>query len=321
MTPAGLPLDHRKVLSSAMKRIALALLALMSTTLAACSGGQQSGSSLVGPSGLGVSSAASSAFSGLGETRLPAIVVNDGISCPSDAPLILIGSKDARIDIEWSPIPKVDGYQVSIEAFTVANDWQVVQTLETTRMRAEWSGKEGGIYRVRVRSRVCGGFGGWSAYATQGLTDPQRSAPGKPVEPECPTIGDYRARGYVSTCEPECPTYEAGSYRGRMSAPETTCPPPCQTQTYYPSMTQPQPSPCAPPCEVQIYRATMTQPDPCAPPCDQYSYGGSGWEAKPAPSPCTPPCQPTYYPDRATSKGHVPEPEVPECQPAYYPLP
>jgi hypothetical protein len=303
MTPVRFPLDHRKVLSSAMKRIALALLALMSTTLVACSGGQQSGSSLVGPSGLSASSAANSgSLSGLGDSRLPAIVVNDAISCPSDAPLVLLGSKDTRLDIEWSPIPRVQGYQVSIEEFNVSNEWTMVQLIETSAVRAEWNGKPGAIYRVRVRSRVCGAFGLWSQYDTKGLTDPQRSTPEKPVE-ECERVdvpmGDYRARTQVSNCEPVCPTYGIDGLRSRMTAPETTCPPPCQTQDYYPSMAAP-------------------QPDPCAPPCDQLSYGSKGWT--PEPAPCTPPCQPVYYPDRVSAKGR-PDPALPICEPTYYPLP
>ncbi len=254
MTRVHMPIDHRKVSCSAMPRITLAVLALMSTALVACSDGTLAGGMPVGPTSLGAASTASTGFSGLEESRLPAIVVRDGISCPSDAPQVLVGSKDTRLDIEWSPIPRVEGYQVSVEVFGVTNDWHVVRTIETTRVRAEWSGMEGGIYRVRVRSRVCGGFGLWSAYATQGLTDPQRWAPvpAKPVEPECPTIDD----GPV------------GDYRARTSAPVNTCPPPCETVTYGPTS---QAAPCAPPCEPMAYDSASL-PSPCAPPCELPDY-------------------------------------------------
>ncbi len=314
MTPVRMPLVHRKVLSSAMQRIALALLALMSTTLIACSGGQQSGSSLTGPSGLGSSSTDSSAFSGLGDSRLPAIVVNDGISCPSDAPLVLIGSKDARLDIEWSPIPRVQGYQVSIEEFGVTNDWQVVQTLETGAVRAEWTGRQGAIYRARVRSRVCGAFGLWSSYATKGLTEaPRASAPTKPAEPECPTvdgpIGDYRARSIaIDNCPPPCQTnvYAPGSFGGRTSS-SANCPPPCQTQVYAPTTAQA--NPCAPPCEV-TYGSAGKKPKPEPEP-----------QPEPEPEPCSPPpCEQSSYPDRVAAKGNRQAPEVPECKATNYPL-
>lgn len=283
MTRVRATFDHRKVLSSTMQRITLAVLALMSTALVACSDGTLAGGMPVGPTSLGTASTASTAFSGLDESHLPAIVVHDGISCPSDAPLVMVGSKDTRLDIEWSPIPRVEGYQVSIEAFGVTNDWQVVRTIETTRVRAEWSGMEGGIYRVRVRSRVCGGFGLWSAYATQGLTDPHRSVPvpTKPVEPECPTVSN----GPV------------GDYRTRTSMPDDACPPPCQTQVYAPTTSQPS--------------------VPCMPPCEGLAYDSASLPA-PAPAPCAPPCElPEYWDDSRVRTKFLEIPE--ECYWYYFP--
>ncbi len=145
-----------------------------------------------GPSALPGSSlpqASASGFSARDESRLPAIVVADGISCPSDAPNVLVGGNRNRIDIEWSPIPSVSGYQIVVERLGVTNDWTPVQTFQTTAVRQEWYAPFDSKYRVHVRSQRCGDFGVWSSW--QFYTVTELPPPGSEVATALLTNGSF----------------------------------------------------------------------------------------------------------------------------------
>jgi hypothetical protein len=99
-----------------------------------------------------------------------------GISCPSDAPQIRVGSLGSRLDIEFSEIKGTIAYEIEIRD----SAGQIARQLEIAAPahHAEWNGPNG-AYLVRVRSRNCGGFGNWSESAYQHIHD------GVPPAPDC----------------------------------------------------------------------------------------------------------------------------------------
>ena len=103
------------------------------------------------PSALsGASGSSLQGFAPRDETRIPPIKVADGISCPSDAPIVMVGAFGTRVDIEWSPIPSVSGYEVVIERY-LSDIWSQVGAAKVTGPRLEWYGQLGSRYGVRVR--------------------------------------------------------------------------------------------------------------------------------------------------------------------------
>jgi len=149
------------------------------------------GSSPLAPDAASVSSprsiAASSAGSGAPRTFLPPINPT-GISCPSDAPQILVSSLNLRMDIEFSEVAGAYAYEIEITNYYGE---QTRLEIPAPANRAEWHGPRG-FYSVRVRTLNCGGTGNWSAYAYKSLPDgavPPSDTPAgpPPSDPECGT--------------------------------------------------------------------------------------------------------------------------------------
>jgi hypothetical protein len=101
-----------------------------------------------------------------------------GISCPSDAPQVVVGSLATRLDIEFSEVAGAYAYEIEI-----MNYFGAITRLEITAPahRADWYGVPG-MYRVRVRTINCGGVGNWSAELYQTLDDGTLPPPKPPVE-------------------------------------------------------------------------------------------------------------------------------------------
>lgn len=119
-----------------------------------------------------------------------------GISCPSDAPQVMTGSLATRLDIEFSEVAGSYSYEIEI-----MNYFGAITRLEIAAPahRAEWYGVPG-MYRVRVRTKNCGGVGNWSGELYQTLDDgippppppvevppppPPPPPPSDPEEPKC----------------------------------------------------------------------------------------------------------------------------------------
>ena len=134
------------------------------------------------------SMAASSAGSSGPRTFLPPINPAN-ISCPSDAPQILVTSLNLRMDIEFSEVTGANAYEIEIVNYYGEVTLLVIPA---PAHRAEWHGTPN-FYSVRVRTQNCGGTGKWSAYAYKSLPDggivPPSEPPSgpPPSNPECTT--------------------------------------------------------------------------------------------------------------------------------------
>jgi hypothetical protein len=103
-----------------------------------------------------------------------------GISCPSDAPQVMVGSLGTRLDIEFSEVVGAASYE--IEIMNAGGDMTRVEVTAPAH-RAEWYGSPG-MYRVRVRTVNCGGFGNWSEEVLHSLHEaPTPPAPPSPTPP------------------------------------------------------------------------------------------------------------------------------------------
>ncbi len=266
---------NRKVVLKTMHSLKIALVALCASSVVACSDGTLSSSSLTGPSSIGAASGSGSAasssgralssatgfgaasglevgFSTFDESRIAPIPVPDGISCPTDAPIVVVGDTERRIDVDWSPIPRVQGYQVSIEASRMGGNWQVMTTIETAGVRAEWIGSESTLYRIRVRSRVCNSFGAWSDYVMKGLNSP-------PPPPAAPT---------PQSGPDDCESDRVPAARSSVATP--TCLPPCSSGRSVATMTG---TNCNPPCGREGVARFGFSGSQCAPPCEANEAG------------------------------------------------
>jgi hypothetical protein len=103
-----------------------------------------------------------------------------GISCPSDAPQIRVGSMGSRLDIEFSEIKGTIAYEIEIR--DSAGGVAALLHVDAPAHYGEWRGPDG-AYLVRVRSRNCGGFGNWSESAYQQIHGER--APAVPKAPDC----------------------------------------------------------------------------------------------------------------------------------------
>jgi hypothetical protein len=108
-----------------------------------------------------------------------------GISCPSDAPQLALGSLATRLDIEFSEVAGAQAYEIEIMDY-----WGAITRLEIAAPahRAEWYGAPG-LYRVRARTINCGGLGNWSAELFQTLDDGTKPPPPPPAPPTTPGPG------------------------------------------------------------------------------------------------------------------------------------
>jgi hypothetical protein len=149
------------------------------------------GSSPLAPDVTSASSARSIAASSAGSngprTFLPPINPAN-ISCPSDAPQIVVTSLNLRMDIEFSEVTGANAYEIEIVNYYGEVTLLVIPA---PAHRAEWHGTPN-FYSVRVRTQNCGGTGKWSAYAYKSLPDGGvLPAPELPIvpppseEPEC----------------------------------------------------------------------------------------------------------------------------------------
>jgi hypothetical protein len=109
-----------------------------------------------------------------------------GISCPSDAPQLRVGSTGGRMDIEFSEVSGAHAYEIQVLIFGSSNVYESIARLEVPApaYRAEWYGKSG-RYQVRIRTINCGGFGNWSNGYDHSLNEDGEAPPTPPViEPE-----------------------------------------------------------------------------------------------------------------------------------------
>jgi len=118
-------------------------------------------------------------------SRVPPISVPDGVSCPSDAPVVLVTSTGTRLEIDWSPIPRITGSHVAIEKFD-GKVWAQTDTVYVAVANVEWYGTMGTRYRVRVRSARCGDVGVWSPYFEHTLDSSSSPQPPPPTGPKPP---------------------------------------------------------------------------------------------------------------------------------------
>jgi hypothetical protein len=162
----------------------LVLLIFASVLVVGCAG-----SSPLAPTSASLSrnsSASSSAASSDGSRAFFPPINPAGISCPSDAPQVLTGSLATRLDVEFSEVAGARAYEIEI-----MNYFGAITRLEigAPAHHAEWYGVPG-MYRVRVRTINCGGFGNWSSEVYQTLDDGTIPSP-PPVEvppPPPPTV-------------------------------------------------------------------------------------------------------------------------------------
>lgn len=159
---------------------------LMSLLLAGALAAGCAGSSPLAPDSASVSNVRTNATApgdSAPRTFLPPINPA-GISCPSDAPQILVGSFGLRMDIEFSEVAGAYAYEIEI----MANDGALTRLeVPATPNRTEWYGVPG-LYRVKVRTMNCGGLGNWSDPAYHTLDNnyvppPPRKEPEPPVVP------------------------------------------------------------------------------------------------------------------------------------------
>jgi hypothetical protein len=109
-----------------------------------------------------------------------------GISCPSDAPQLRVGSTGGRMDIEFSEVTGAYAYEIQVFQFSSANVYEAIARVEVQApaYRAEWYGKTG-RYHVKIRTINCGGLGNWSSgYEHSLLEDGVAPPPPPAVEPE-----------------------------------------------------------------------------------------------------------------------------------------
>jgi hypothetical protein len=107
-----------------------------------------------------------------------------GISCPSDAPQLWVGSLGSRMDIEFSEVNGAHAYEIEI---VDRNLTKVRLEVPAPAHRAEWYAWPG-IFRIRIRTLNCGGTGKWSAdfeHSINDLTPPPPPVPG----PQCMVAG------------------------------------------------------------------------------------------------------------------------------------
>lgn len=149
-----------------------------------------SGDAITTPSSV-LSESGSIASGSSGLHALPPTVVPDGVSCPTDAPkFIRVSTHDGSLDVEWSQIPRISGYQVDVQRWESIEQWKSLPAIEVRENDEAVSLRpKDGTYRVRVRSRVCGGFGNWSVFdygsiGSRPPTLPPSPAPKPPVDPD-----------------------------------------------------------------------------------------------------------------------------------------
>jgi hypothetical protein len=106
-----------------------------------------------------------------------------GISCPSDAPQLRVGSNGGRMDIEFSEVTGAYAYEIQMLVYGSSNLYESIARLEVPApaYRAEWYGKTG-RYQVRIRTINCGGLGKWSGGYDHSLLED--GVPPPVVEPQ-----------------------------------------------------------------------------------------------------------------------------------------
>jgi hypothetical protein len=171
------------------------LLTLASMLVVGCAG-----SSPLSPTAASPSRVTSlSASSGSADARPFFPPINPvGISCPSDAPQILVGSLGTRLDVEFSEVAGAYAYEIEI-----VNRYNELTRLEVPAPagRAEWYGPPG-LYRVRVRTMNCGGLGNWSAEVLHAIDDATVQGPASPIEP--PPVPPKGPKEPTEPTEPHC---------------------------------------------------------------------------------------------------------------------
>jgi hypothetical protein len=105
-----------------------------------------------------------------------------GVSCPSDAPQIWVGSLGNRMDIEFSEVSGAYAYEIEI---VDRNLTKVRVEVPAPAHHAEWYAWPG-IFGVKVRTMNCGGLGKWSTVFTHSIGDNTPPSPAPPVPgPQC----------------------------------------------------------------------------------------------------------------------------------------
>ena len=163
-------------------KYAHALVALASIVLVGCGTNSPTGPSSISPSKpMLASSSPAPAVTARG--FFPPISP-PGISCPSDAPQIRVGSLNGRMDIDFSEVTGAYSYEIQIRRYNGANRYDIVDEMKVPAPanHADWYG-EMGKYMVKVRTINCGGLGNWSESIYHAL-DENGVRPPPPPEPE-----------------------------------------------------------------------------------------------------------------------------------------
>jgi hypothetical protein len=207
-----------------------ALLALCGAALVmvtACSNPVSSPSAQPGASVTGFSSLGGSTRASLSHYNDPLAVGTAGnpeISCPSQAPRIYhSGVLGLRIELQWQPIYNVKRYQVEVERRTFSGYVHVVTETVTDGVYWEVYGVEGGQYRLRVRSLICGGEGAWSDWVYESIEGQEDLGGGVIAPPGDPTVTYwFTDQGSVNSRESGCENLGQGSigtYLGEAPVP------------------------------------------------------------------------------------------------------
>lgn len=114
---------------------------------------------------------------------------HDGISCPSEAPIVRVSSYHGRLDVEWRPVADISEYGVAVEEFHEGG-WRHVATETSPATYLAVYPKSSGLYRARVRSLRCNGVGEWSAWVEHRIDSGPGGAPSTPgpTGPSGPTL-------------------------------------------------------------------------------------------------------------------------------------
>ena len=184
------------------------------------------GSSPLAPDSVSGSSARSSASatSASGSQSFFPPINPVGIACPSDAPGLRASSIGARMDLEFAEVAGASAYEIEIVSYIGVKHRLLV---DAPAYRTEWYGAPG-LYRIRIRTHNCGGFGNWSADVFHTLDDNTL----KPPVPQPPVPGPQCA---VGGCEPPVPGPQCMVQGCEPPAPGPQCgvegcqppPPPC----------------------------------------------------------------------------------------------
>jgi hypothetical protein len=121
-----------------------------------------------------------------------------GISCPTDAPQVRVGTFGNRVDIDFSEVFGATKYQIAIEKFVGSTKTVEILEVAAPAGRYEWYGEPGYHYEVKVRTLNCAGFGNWSESVGCFIDRAtQTQVPGPPSRPACEMQSNFNVESLV----------------------------------------------------------------------------------------------------------------------------